>query len=454
MTTPRHIAVIDVGKTNAKLVLVDARTLSEIAVETQANAVLPGPPWPHVDLEGHWAFFLDGLARLHAEHGIDAISVTTHGASAVLLDANGDLAAPMLDYEHDGPNQVRDAYEALRPDFAETGSPSLPFGLNLGAQLYWMLRDDPGLDARLAHVVTYPQYWGYRLTETLATDVTSLGCHTDLWNPWTARPSPLVSTLGLAGRLAPPRRASEILGTVTPEIAKRTGLSRQTPVAVGIHDSNASLYPHIRSRTPPYSVVSTGTWVIAMAVGAAKAKLDPTRDTLVNVNAHGEPVPSARFMGGREYEVIRKGRSASPSDDDKHSVLRRGLHLLPAIEQGSGPFASLAGGWNETPETIGEEMLALSWYLALMTDTCLGLTGAEGPVIVEGPFARNADYLDMLAAVRPDGVVAMESATGTSVGAALLIADGPVMPEGRAITPSDASAMQCYADLWRRASRA
>jgi hypothetical protein len=191
-----------------------------------------------------------------------------------------------------------------------------------------------------------------------------------------------------------------------------------------------------------------------MAVGAAEAKLDPTRDTLVNVNAHGEPVPSARFMGGREYDVIRKGRSASPSDNDKHSVLRRGLHLLPAIEQGSGPFAGLAGGWNEAPETIGEEMLALSWYLALMTDTCLGLTGAEGPVIVEGPFARNADYLDMLAAVRPDGVVAMESATGTSVGAALLIADGPVMPEGRAITPSDASAMQCYADLWRRASRA
>ena len=28
----------------------------------------------------------------------------------------------------------------------------------------------------------YPQYWAYRLTGVLANEVTSLGCHTDLWN--------------------------------------------------------------------------------------------------------------------------------------------------------------------------------------------------------------------------------------------------------------------------------
>ena len=31
-----------------------------------------------------------------------------------------------------------------------------------------------------------------------------------------------------------------------------------------------------------------------------------------------------------------------------------------------------------------------------MTATCLKMTGSRGPVIVEGPFARNAAYLDML----------------------------------------------------------
>ncbi len=34
----------------------------------------------------------------------------------------------------------------------------------------------------------------------------------------------------------------------------------------------------------------------------------------------------------------------------------------------------------------------------MMTATCLGMIGAEGPVVTEGPFARNRLYLEMLAA--------------------------------------------------------
>ena len=71
-----RIAVIDIGKTNAKLALVDGATLSEIDVVTRPNTVLPGPPWPHFDLDGHWDFFLHHLADFHIRHGIDAISIS------------------------------------------------------------------------------------------------------------------------------------------------------------------------------------------------------------------------------------------------------------------------------------------------------------------------------------------------------------------------------------------
>ncbi|MEL6419141.1 MAG: carbohydrate kinase, partial [Pseudomonadota bacterium] len=105
----RNIAVIDIGKTNAKLALVDATSLDEIAVVTRPNRVLPGPPWPHFDVDGHWTFLLDGLTRFHRNHGISAISVTTHGACAALLGEDGKLAAPILDYEYEGPDEVADA---------------------------------------------------------------------------------------------------------------------------------------------------------------------------------------------------------------------------------------------------------------------------------------------------------------------------------------------------------
>ncbi|NTT84975.1 FGGY-family carbohydrate kinase [Tabrizicola fusiformis] len=446
----KHVAVIDIGKTNAKLALVEAGTLREVAVVTRPNTVRPGPPWPHFDVEGHWDFFLHHLAAFHAAHGVDAISVTTHGASAVLLDAAGGLAAPMLDYEHSGPDDLATEYDAIRPAFAETGSARLPGGLNLGAQLFWLLRTDPGLRDRVAQVLTYPGYWGWRLTGQMACDVTSLGCHTDLWEPATGRFSALVARLGLTDKMAPPRRPGEVLGRLRPEVAAQTGLAADTPVTVGIHDSNASLLPHVLGRSAPFSVVSTGTWVVAMAMGADPVTLDPARDVLVNVNALGQPVPSARFMGGREFEMIAQGDTTAPTAQDRAEVLAQGVALLPAVEPGSGPFRGRVHRWTVPPEGAGQRMLALSWYLAMMTDTCLRLIGARGPVIVEGPFARNPDYLEMLATLRLEGVEIAASATGTSTGAALLSLGAGTPPETRAVAlPAFSGNLAAYAARWR-----
>lgn len=441
-----HIAVIDVGKTNAKLALVQSDTLEEIAVVTRPNKVLTDGAYPHFDLEGHWAFFLQALTDFQTRFGIDAISVTTHGAAITLIGHDG-LALPMLDYEFNGP-ETDPEYSSLRPNFGTTGSPHLPMGLNAGAQLHWLFASDPTLKSRTKAIVTYPQYWGYRLTGALATDVTSLGCHTDLWDAQNGTFSPLVDTLGLRDLLAPAQKCSEILGTITSDVATRTGIPQGTQVRVGIHDSNASLYPHLLGRKGAFSVVSTGTWVICMAMGGAKVALDPNRDTLMNVNALGQPVPTARFMGGREYEIIRKGREIEPTDADRRAVID-GIHLLPAVEPNTGPFAHRVSAWSKEPQTEGQEMVALSYYLALMTDTCLSLIGANGPTIIEGPFARNADFVEMLSALRPDGVELASSATGTSVGAALLCIPEAKGPETRPVAVREPQKLATYAASWR-----
>lgn len=457
MSQARHIAVIDIGKTNVKLALVDRATLVELDVVTRPNTVLPGPPWPHFDTEGHWAFLKAALAKVHADHGIDAISITTHGACAALLTAEGALAAPVLDYEHAGPDAVAADYDALRPGFAETGSPRLPHGLNLGAQLHWQFLAEPGLRDRVALVVTWPQYWAHRLTGVAASDVTSLGCHTDLWNPAAGAFSSLVARLGLDGRMAPPLRSDTVLGTILPEIAAETGLDRATPVVCGIHDSNASLLPHLLSQPAPFAVVSTGTWVVVMAVGGKPIPLDPRRDTLINVNALGDPVPSARFMGGREYEAIRAGRDLAASAEDLAAVLAAGVMLLPAVEPASGPFPGCKMRWH--PEEARDDRprgAALSFYLALMTAECLAITGASGPVIVEGPFAANEGYLWMLAAATGLPVRRSRSRTGTSIGAALLFGrgDGVVGATDRIEAPAALAApLAAYARAWQAAAR-
>ncbi len=429
-----QVGVIDIGKTNVKVAVVDVVRREETGVMTRPNTVLPGPPYPHYDIDGHWDFILSSLRALHRERAIEAISITAHGASAVLLDTDGNLAAPVLDYEFDGPDSLAAEYDAIRPDFSETGSPRLPGGLNVGAQIFWQLTSDPGLGARLSAVVTYPQYWAYRLTGVMACEVTSLGCHTDLWCPLENRYSSLVDRLGLADRMAPIRRAAEQLGTLRPQVARTTGLPPEVPVSCGIHDSNASLYPHLLMRDRPFSVVSTGTWVIVLSIGGHPVHLDPARDTLINVDAFGDPVPSARFMGGREFDTVMEGHARDHTDVDADQVLKRKIMLFPSVEPRSGPYQGNQYRWSvdETVLTDGERHVGLSFYLALMTAQCLTMTGADGPTIVEGPFSKNRRYLDMLQAATGRAVdAAGGSVTGTSIGAALLATGAETGAENR-----------------------
>lgn len=446
-----RIAVIDIGKTNAKLVVVDAATGTEIAVRKTANMVLPGPPYPHFDADGLWTFILNALRDLARHPGFDAISITTHGASAALLDCNGDLALPLLDYEHIYPDRVIDAYRALRPDFTQTFSPGLTGGLNLGAQLHYQKTCFPDLFNNVETILTYPQYWAYRLTGVAANEGTSLGCHTDLWLPFEGRYSDLVDRLEIREHMAPLRSAFDPLGPLREDLASALGLRSPVPVYCGIHDSNASLLPHLVGFGSPCTVVSTGTWVVSFGVGARPAQLDPKRDTLVNVDANGGAVPSARFMGGREWDILTRDLPPVAEHEEQraaHPVIAARSMILPSIVAGTGPFPGTQSYWRQETRSAAERLVASSLYQALMTDTCLDLIEAAGPIIVEGPFAANGLYLRALHTLTGRPVYASEATTGTAIGAALLTGIGLKVPM-RKVTET-LEGLKTYAEEWKK----
>lgn len=447
-----NVAVLDVGKTNVKAVIVDTREAREVAARTRSNHVLTDGPYPHFDVDGIFAFFLQSLKELNAEFGFDAISITAHGASGALLGTDG-LALPVLDYEFRYPEEVDRAYDDIRPAFSETFSPRLPGGLNLGAQLHFQKTAFPEAFGNVRAIVTYPQYWGWRLTGIAATEVTSLGCHTDLWRPRQGSFSSLIEILGIADRLAPVRKPTDRLGDVTAEISARIGLARPVPVSCGIHDSNASLLPHLGRYEAPFAVVSTGTWVVVFAVGGDLDHLDPNRDTLANVDALGRAVPSARFMGGREFELLTRGQGMATSEAVRRVVESRVL-LMPSVAPGSGPFPEARHSIVNAPEAMDpdEAYVAASLYAALMTKVCLDLTRAGGPIIVEGPFARNALFAEALSKATGRPVVCVPGSTGTSVGAALLArgstALAAIRGSDRASTDILSEQFRGYAEEW------
>ncbi len=451
MQLPRSIAVIDIGKTNAKVVLIDATTRQQVAARSTPNAVRRDGPYPHADVDMLWGFIVESLKDLQAEHGVDGISITTHGATAALL-ADDTLAMPVLDYEHNGPEEAAAAYAAVRPDFAESLSPRLPNGLNLGAQIFWQSRAHAADFARVTAILTYPQYWAWRLTGVMASEVTSLGCHTDLWAPERGDFSAMVAAQGWAGLFPPVRPAASVLGTILPAVAAATGLRADTPVTCGIHDSNASLLPHLGAHEAPFTILSTGTWAIAMTVGGNTGRLDPARDSLANVDAFGRAVPTARFMGGREFDLLVP-EIVTPGADDIARVIADDIRVQPSFMPGVGPFPSAKGHWTREPATAAERTAAASFYLALMTRACLDLCGMGREIIIEGPLARNALFGQALARLTGVKVSASGDATGTSLGASMLFGAGEGhAAAGAPIAPLDVPGFDAYAQRWRNAT--
>jgi L-fuculokinase len=447
------VAVLDIGKTNVKLEVfaADGALLWE---RSTANRVKPGPPYPHADVEAIWAFLIAALRDANAAQPIDAIVTTTHACAGALIDEAG-LLLPVMDYEFAGVEEIEPLYAKLRPPYAETLSPPLPGGLNLGRQIAWQRQHFPEAFARAKLYLTYPQYWAWRLSGVAASEVTMLGAHTDLWAPLQHRPSRLVALLDLP-RLTPPLRpAWDRLGAVKPDIAALAGLVRQTQVLNGVHDSNASLLPHLATRRAPFTILSTGTWVILMAVGLGVERLVEADDTLANVDVEGRPIACARFMGGREYRELIGDALGDPDLTAVTRIIASGAMALPCFAPQGGPFASRKGEIRGEV-SAGERPALATLYVALMSDLMLTKLGAaSGDVIVEGSFAASFAFGQTLAALRPaQRVFAGADAAGTARGAALLAQ----WPNGRfkaapehAIAPSEIAGLAAYRAAWSRA---
>ncbi len=325
------IAVLDIGKTRSKLSLwaPDGRRLAERDHLNAPSAANPA----QLDLAGIEAWLKRALVELAREVEITAIVPVGHGAAAVLMD--GDAAIAALDYEAEPPPELAAAYDGERDPFAAALSPRLPGGLNLGVQLFWLEQLYPALWPRGGRALLWPQYWAWVLSGERASEVTSLGCHSDLWRPVERRFSDLALSRGWAERLGPLRHAADVLGPVRPALAAELGLPRSCRVHCGVHDSNAALVgarglPELaggdRSR-----VVSTGTWVISMAVGGCGRvrRLRSGRGHAGQRRRRWPRGPHCPLHGGRDYKRPGWGRGfGAPGDPTLLAGCRGGGRLV------------------------------------------------------------------------------------------------------------------------------
>ena len=390
--------VLDIGKSHAKLVLVDAD--GEVrAREVHLNRSADGPGYLALGIEAVHAWLADAIPRLPHRDSVGRISITTHGAAFCGIDERG-LAIPAIDYEWDGYGDARDEYAAEIDAFEDNGTPLLPLGLNAGLQLHWLQRHRPELWSRVAQWLPYPQYWAWWFSGRACSEVSSLGCHTGLWSPKDESFSPWARKSGIAAAFAPLMRAWEVLGTLRPELAASLGLRPEVQVHVGSHDSNACLARYLDRGPRQPMVLSTGTWCVLMAPGSPLQAWTPGRDDLVNVAVDGRPLPTERFMGGRDFARLSTGVDAAAATN---------VALFELFGQGWGvmtdrPDVILKDG-QVTVDGIAAVPTPLRPALASLYCANAVARMVEGfdatcdgrPIVVDGPLAGNEAFLTALA---------------------------------------------------------
>jgi xylulokinase len=169
---------------------------------------------------------------------------------------------------------------------AESGNPPTPAWPAF--KLMWLKRNDPeGYVA--AHVVLMPKdYINLRLTGEIAMDSGDASC-SFLMNPQTRRWSEtMIGLLDLdVAKLPPIREPLEILGAVTAEAARETGLQEGTPVLVGGADYPMALLGSGACR-PGIASDVTGTSCILTLIADAPL-LDPEVCNVATIEGNWGP---------------------------------------------------------------------------------------------------------------------------------------------------------------------
>ena len=424
------IAVLDVGKSNVKLSAV-SRSGHVLESASTRNLVRDGPPWRHHDLESLSEWVFSQLSALCRAHDIRHIVPVGHGSGGVLTGDDPDAAAggavlPMVDYEQPFPPGLNDRYRPLSGGFFDRGSAIMQASTHQARQLFLMQQQRPEDFVRARWFLGLPQYWAWRLSGVAACEHSYLGAQTHLWNVVDQKFTAIVAGQGWQHLMPPFAAAWQVLGPVRENLVRRYSLPSGLKVHAGAHDSSVNFYRYQAAGHSGLGVVSTGTWIVALADQPDLSSLDETRGMTCNSDVYGQALGGALTMGGREFGFVAGEQDAlSPVDPElMASLIERGTMAIPAFGEDSGQFPGCAGQGHilgPAPEhAAGRRALGIL-YMALLTSACADTLVKGGRLVLDGSFLRDPLYAGLVAGLRPEAETFFNlESYGVAAGAALL----------------------------------
>lgn len=428
------ILIFDVGKTNKKVLLFDEQYQVVFEESCQLEEMADEDEFPCEDVQALTQWMKAALEKIKADQRfiIKAINFSAYGASFVLLDKEGRVIAPLYNYLKPYPPALQkkfyDTYGGESLVAKQTASPVLG-NLNSGMQLYRLKYEKPELFAAIRYALHLPQYLSYVLCGATVSDITSIGCHTNLWSFAKNEYHEWISKEAVLEKLAPLADGHLPAGF----------LDQQIPVGAGLHDSSAALIPYLTSFHEPFVLLSTGTWCISLNPFNKSRLTDYElhQDCLCYLTYKGDPVKASRLFAGYEHEQqVKRLAEHYQKETGYYKTVKADFALLKKFK----PVHSFTHQGQESAmigqSAFGERSLAdfpdyETAYHRLIADiiqqqirsTSLVLKEtAVTRLFVDGGFSKNEVYMYLLAGAFPEQeVYAASVAQASSLGAALAV---------------------------------
>lgn len=421
------VAVLDIGKTNKKIVLFDDQYRILFEHAERMDESIDEDAFPCEDLTALTNSVKVMVEQLCAKPAylVKAINFTTYGASFVYIDHAGSPLTPLYNYLKPYPQDLSEMFYTEHGGktcmVRETSSPSLG-SLNSGLQVLRLQAEQPDLFNKVAYALHLPQYISGLFTGLRVTDITSVGCHTHLWDFTSGAYHRWVASTGISRVLAPMQASDHAVQV--------NMCGQEIWTGIGLHDSSSALIPYLVSFKEPFILISTGTWSISLnpfdQVTLTDEELE--QDCLCYLQYTGKPVKAARYFLGPAHEAGANriaAHFALPVDFYTAMQFDQGLYLQSLSLMQTNFYVDF-----ESVDLMELGSPDLSYYILMhflvrfqsASTNLLLRHGPVGKILVDGGFSRNAIFMQMLAeSFAEQDVFASEVPQATAMGAALVL---------------------------------
>ncbi len=425
------ILIFDIGKTNKKILVFNEEYQIIYEELKQFSEIQDADGFQTENLSQLKNWMLEAFRRISTDFPIQAVNFSAYGASGVAIDKNGQELGYLINYLKPVDEKLVEKFWAINPNRSLTEKISCsPWMGNLNTGYQWFERLNKENMQELAYFLHFPNYLSFLFHEEYFAEMTSIGCHTLLWDFPQNSYLPWIKSSGLENYL--PQLKSGYESIPSKKYAIQIGM--------GLHDSSSALIPYFKQFKSKFILISTGTWCISMNPFKIQnlSDKDLENDVLCYLTPEGKAIKSSRLFAGNEHEEVMKdmvehfGKQAAYFHQLKYNesirerflkkleeekTIKRESHFLKASDFRSKKLTEFSSAAEAYEEFMLDLTIQQLYSVGFVFDG-----NEEYAILVDGGFSKNSIFMNCLKLAYPNNpVFAAEVGQASSLGAALAI---------------------------------